>query len=75
MGMSVGLVTVGDNLSAKLDSRHSAGVPWRPARPTPMGDPQEHRLTLLVDLVRQWGELGADDVMLETLWEVTGVRQ
>jgi MoxR-like ATPase len=35
---------------------------------------QEHRLTMLLDLVPLWGELGADDVMLETLWEVTGVR-
>jgi MoxR-like ATPase len=35
---------------------------------------QEHRLTLLVDLVPVWGELGADDVLLETLWEVTGVK-
>ncbi|MCI0460160.1 MAG: AAA family ATPase [Gemmataceae bacterium] len=34
---------------------------------------QEHRLTLLVDMVPQWGALGADEVMLETLWEVTGV--
>jgi MoxR-like ATPase len=35
---------------------------------------QEHRLTMLVDMVPLWGELGADDVMLETLCEVTGVR-
>ena len=35
---------------------------------------QEHRLTMLVDLVPLWGELGAEDVMAETLWEVTGVR-
>jgi hypothetical protein len=35
---------------------------------------QEHRLTLLVDLVEVWGALGADDVLLETLWEVTGVK-
>jgi MoxR-like ATPase len=35
---------------------------------------QEHRLTMLVDMVPVWGELGADDVMLETLYEVTGVR-
>jgi hypothetical protein len=34
---------------------------------------QEHRLTMLVDMVPVWGELGADEVMLETLWEVTGV--
>jgi MoxR-like ATPase len=35
---------------------------------------QEHRLTMLVDMVPLWGELGADDVMMETLCEVTGVR-
>jgi hypothetical protein len=35
---------------------------------------QEQRLTLLVDLVPVWGRLGADAVMLETLYEVTGVR-
>src|SRR5207248_2159416 len=36
--------------------------------------PQEHRLTMLVDMVPLWGELGADDAMLETLFEVTGVK-
>ena len=35
---------------------------------------QEHRLTMLLDMVPVWGELGADDVMLETLFEVTGVK-
>jgi MoxR-like ATPase len=35
---------------------------------------QEHRLTLLVDQVPVWGELGGEDAMLETLWEVTGVK-
>jgi hypothetical protein len=35
---------------------------------------QEHRLTMLVDMVPVWAELGADDVMMETLCEVTGVR-
>ncbi len=35
---------------------------------------QEHRLTMLVDQVPLWGALGADDAMLETLWEVTGVK-
>ena len=34
---------------------------------------QEHRLTMLVDMVPVWGELGADDVMKETLLEITGV--
>jgi hypothetical protein len=29
---------------------------------------------MLVDLVPLWGALGADDAMLETLWEVTGVK-
>jgi MoxR-like ATPase len=36
---------------------------------------QEDRLAMLVDLVPVWGELGAEDAMMETLWEVTGVRQ
>src|SRR5262249_58026092 len=35
---------------------------------------QEHRLALLVDMVPVWGKLGADEVMLETLAEVTGVK-
>jgi MoxR-like ATPase len=35
---------------------------------------QEHRLMMLVDMVPVWGKLGADDLMLETLWEVTGVK-
>ena len=34
---------------------------------------QEQRLTMLVDLVPLWGQLGADEALLETLWEVTGV--
>jgi MoxR-like ATPase len=34
---------------------------------------QEHRLTMLVDRVPLWGELGGEKVMRETLWEVTGV--
>ena len=34
---------------------------------------QEHRMAMLVDMVPLWGTLGADDVLLETLWEVTGV--
>jgi MoxR-like ATPase len=35
---------------------------------------QEHRLMMLVDMVPVWGKLGADDLMLQTLWEVTGVK-
>ena len=35
--------------------------------------PQEHRFALLVDLVRQWGELGADEALFESLYEVTGL--
>ena len=35
---------------------------------------QEHRLGMLVDLVDLWGELGADAVIKETLWEVTELR-
>ena len=35
---------------------------------------QEHRLTMLVDMVPLWGELGAEDIMTETLWEITGVQ-
>ena len=29
---------------------------------------------MMLDLVPVWGELGAEEVLLETLWEVTGVR-
>ena len=35
--------------------------------------PSEHRAALLVDLVEVWGSLGADDAMLDTLKEVTGL--
>jgi hypothetical protein len=35
---------------------------------------QEHRLTLVVDLVEPWAELGAEDAMLNLLWDVTGVK-
>ena len=35
---------------------------------------QEHRLMLLVDQVPLWGKFGAEEVMRETLWEVTGVK-
>jgi MoxR-like ATPase len=35
---------------------------------------QEHRLTVMMDQVPLWAQLGAEDVMLETLWEVTGVK-
>jgi MoxR-like ATPase len=34
---------------------------------------QEHRLIVLLDMVPLWGKLGADEVMRETLREVTGV--
>jgi len=33
----------------------------------------EHRLALLVDLVPEWGRLGADAAMLDTLREVSGL--
>jgi hypothetical protein len=35
---------------------------------------QEHRLLVLEDMVPVWGQLGADDIMLETLYDVTGVK-
>jgi hypothetical protein len=35
---------------------------------------QEHRLLVLEDMVPVWGDLGADEIMLETLFEVTGVN-
>lgn len=35
---------------------------------------QEHRLNLIVDLVDHWAKLGAEEVLWETLMEVTGVR-
>jgi hypothetical protein len=35
--------------------------------------PQEHRFALLVDLVEQWGALGANEALLDTLREVMGL--
>ncbi len=35
--------------------------------------PHEHQLTLLTDMVEQWGALGADDAMLELLKQVTKI--
>ena len=35
--------------------------------------PQEHRLALLVDTVDEWSRLGADDSLLKTLLDVTGI--
>jgi hypothetical protein len=35
--------------------------------------PQEHRFALLVDMVEEWGSLGADEAILNTLKEVTGL--
>jgi dynein-related subfamily AAA family protein len=35
--------------------------------------PQEHRFALLVDAVDLWGSLGADQALLESLREVTGL--
>jgi hypothetical protein len=35
--------------------------------------PEEHRCALLIDLVPAWADLGAGDVLLQTLTEVTGV--
>lgn len=35
---------------------------------------QEHRLTLVVDLVEPWAEVGAEDALMNLLWEVTGVK-
>lgn len=37
--------------------------------------PVEHRVTLLLDRVRDWGALGADPALLATLGEVTGLWQ
>jgi hypothetical protein len=37
------------------------------------GISQEFRFALLVDLVPEWGMLGADDVLLQSLKEVTGL--
>jgi hypothetical protein len=33
--------------------------------------PDEHQLTLIAELVEQWGDLGADNAMLELLQRVT----
>ena len=35
--------------------------------------PQEHRFALLVDMVEEWGRLGAEPALLQTLREVTGL--
>lgn len=35
--------------------------------------PQEHRFALLVDIVWAWSELGADDALLKSLIDVTGI--
>jgi MoxR-like ATPase len=36
---------------------------------------QEHRLMLLVDLVKPWADLGAEDAMFDTLLDVTGISR
>jgi hypothetical protein len=38
-----------------------------------MALPAEHRLALLIDLTDIWGQMGADESMLATLREVTGL--
>jgi hypothetical protein len=38
-----------------------------------LGLPQEHRFALLVDSVEQWSRMGADDSLLQTLVDVTGI--
>jgi AAA domain (dynein-related subfamily) len=38
-----------------------------------LGLPQEHRFALLVDMVSAWSALGADDSLLQSLVEVTGI--
>ncbi|HEV3168387.1 MAG TPA: AAA family ATPase [Isosphaeraceae bacterium] len=35
--------------------------------------PEEHRFALLVDLVKEWGQLGASPALFETLKSVTGL--
>lgn len=35
--------------------------------------PQDHRFALLVDLVQEWGALGADEALFASLREVTGL--
>jgi hypothetical protein len=38
-----------------------------------MALPQEHRFALLIDMVEEWGKLGAGEALLATLKEVTGL--
>jgi hypothetical protein len=38
-----------------------------------MALPQEHRFSLFVDLVHIWGDLGAEQAMLDSLAELTGI--
>ena len=35
--------------------------------------PQEHRFALLVDMVDVWSQLGADESLLQSLVELTGI--
>lgn len=39
-----------------------------------LGLPQEHRFAVLVDTVSQWSRLGADEALLQTLLDVTGIQ-
>ena len=36
--------------------------------------PQEHRFALLVDMIEEWGRLGAEKALLESLKEITGLE-
>jgi len=38
-----------------------------------LGLPEEHRFALLVDMVKEWGALGASQALFETLRSVTGI--
>ena len=49
------------------------GVPGNNVNRFLMGLPPEHRFALLVDMVPVWSELGADESMLQSLVDVTGI--
>ena len=71
---------------SQLRAAVAGGTLERDISPLPDGDtaasltnrflralPEEHRMALLVGLVQYWGALGADEAMLETLRNVTGL--
>jgi len=59
-------------LRQAVGARELVGMPAETINEFLRSLPPEHRATLLLDLVPTWAELGATEVLLETLREVTG---